>query len=100
MDEQQSTWTSEEAMGNLESLTRLEWNRKLPEGVRELLETYEAAIPQLAAEIRRLRGELREERRKQSGEESPEGPESEDSENTTGYEDLADFARRLGLDQR
>lgn len=97
MDEEQRTWTSEEAMSNLESLTRLEWDREeLPEGARELLATYEAAIPQLAAEIRRLRGELRE----QPDEESSEGPESEGSGDTTGYEDLAEFARRLGLEQR
>lgn len=92
MEERQRTWTSEDAMSNLESLTRLEWDRDLPEGVKELLATYEAAIPQLTDEIRRLREQQRE---RSSGEFS----EDEGSGDTTGYEDLADFARRLGLDQ-
>jgi hypothetical protein len=98
--EEQRTWTSEEVLANLESLTRLDWNRnKLPEGARELLETYEAAIPQLAVEIRRLRGELRA-KQEQSRESSEEEPEGEGSDSTEGYEDLAEFARRLGLEQR
>lgn len=104
MDDQQRTWTSEEALGNLESLTRLDWNRReLPEGVRELLETYEAAIPELAAEIRSLRGELKEAQREAPQEPEGEGSE-EGSEGSSGapdaYEDLAAFARRLGLEQR
>jgi hypothetical protein len=74
--EEQRTWSSEEALANLESLTRLEWDRrKLPEGAKELLDTYETSIPQLAAEIRRLRGELRakQEQSRESSEEEPEG---------------------------
>ncbi len=98
--EEQRTWTSEEALANLESLTRLDWDRnKLPEGARELLDTYEAAIPQLAVEIRRLRGELR--AKQEESEEAPESEENdEQSGSTDGYEDLAEFARRLGLEQR
>ncbi len=100
MDEQQRTWTSEEALANLESLTKLDWDRnELPEGIGELLQTYEVAIPQLAAEIRRLRGELRA-KQEQSRESSEEEPEGEGSDSTDGYEDLAEFARRLGLEQR
>jgi hypothetical protein len=98
--DEQRTWTSEEAMANLESLTRLDWDRgELPEGARELLESYEAAIPQLAVEIRRLRTELRR-RQEESREDAEEEPESEDSGATDAYEDLAAFARRLGLEQR
>lgn len=93
MDEQR-TWTSEEAMGNLESLTRLQWGREeLPEGVRELLQAYEAAIPQMTSEIRSLRQELR---GKTEAEGQPEGASSSSS----AYEDLAEFAKRLGLDQQ
>lgn len=100
MEEQHRTWTSEEAMSNLESLTRLDWDRKeLPEGVKELLETYEAAIPQLAAEIRSLRGELKEAQRETSSQE-PEGEAPEKSGAPDAHEDLAAFARRLGLEQR
>jgi len=97
VDDEQRTWTSEEALANLESLTRLDWDRgKLPEGTRELLASYEAAIPELAAEIRRLRGELREQQRRQPGDE----PEGGDSGASDAHEDLAEFARRLGLEQR
>lgn len=92
--EEQRTWTSEEAMSNLESLTRLQWNREeLSDGVRELMQTYETAIPEMAAEIRRLRGELKEARRQESKEEDESG-------STTAYEDLSDLAKRLGLDQQ
>ncbi|MDN5697657.1 MAG: hypothetical protein L0G70_06720 [Rubrobacter sp.] len=95
--EDQKTWTNEEAMSNLESLTRLRWSREeLSEGVRELLQTYEAAIPQMAAEIRGLRGELE----KGQGEASDQSSEGEGSNAPDAYEDLAEFARRLGLDQR
>ncbi len=98
MDEQQRTWTSEEALANLESLTKLDWDRnELPEGVGELLQTYEVAIPQLAAEIRLLRGKLREVMDEGPDDEASEGRESETSD---GYEDLANFARRLGFEQR
>lgn len=98
MDEQQRTWTSEEALANLESLTKLDWDRnELPEGVRELLQTYEVAIPQLAAEIRLLRGKLREDTDESSEDETSEGRSSETND---GYEDLVDFARRLGFEQR
>ena len=92
--EEQRTWTSEEAMSNLQSLSRLQWSREeLPDGVRELLQTYETAIPEMAAEIRGLRGELREKQREESkGEES--------SGSTTGHEDLSELAKRLGLDQQ
>lgn len=106
MDEQR-TWTSEEAMANLESLTKLGWNREqLPEGVGELLKTYETALPQLAAEIRVLRRNLKEAQREAEhedpdGEPSAEGGSAEEgSESTDAYEDLAAFARRLGLEQR
>lgn len=102
MDEQQRTWTSEEAMANLESLTKLDWARDgLPEGVGELLRTYEAAIPQLAAEIRGLRGDLKEAQR-ESKHEAPGGDTSaeEHEESQDAHEDLASFARRLGLEQR
>lgn len=102
MDDQQRTWTSEEALGNLESLVRLDWDRgKLPEGAKELLQTYEAAIPELAAEIQSLRGKLKEAQKEQKREESGEdSSEDESSDSTDAYEDLAAFARRLGLEQR
>ena len=91
--EDQRTWTSEEAMSNLQSLTRLQWSREeLPDGVRDLLQTYETAIPEMAAEIRGLRGELREMRREES--------KNEESSSTTGYDDLSELAKRLGLDQQ
>ena len=95
MEEQNRSWSSEEAMANLESLTRLDWDReRLPEGARELLGTYETAIPQLTTEIRRLREELRKQQQ------DPAEESSEGSEGKGGYEDLTEFARRLGLDQR
>lgn len=101
MEDRQKTWTSEEALKNLESLTRLEWDReKLPEGARELLETYESAIPQLSREIRSLRKQLREERENGPSGQPDEGSEDQHSGGSTGYEDLAAFARRLGLEQR
>lgn len=93
--EDQKTWTSEEAMSNLESLTRLRWSREeLPEGVRELLQTYEAAIPQMAAEIRGLRKNPRDDEREEAHKDEA------DSSSSTAYEDLAEFAKRLGLDQQ
>ena len=92
--EEQRTWTSEEAMSNLESLTRLQWSREeLPDGARELLQTYETAIPEMAAEIRRLRGELREKNR-------GENKSEESSSSASGYDDLNELAKRLGLDQQ
>lgn len=95
--EEQKTWTSEEAMSNLESLTKLKWSREeLPDGVRELLQTYETAIPEMAAEIRSLRGELRENQRKENKSEESSSADS----STTGYDDLAELAKRLGLDQQ
>lgn len=95
---EQRTWTSEEAMSNLQSLTRLQWSREeLPDGVRELVQTYETAIPEMAAEIRSLRGELRE---KQRGENKSEESSSAGSSSRTGYDDLDDLAKRLGLDQQ
>lgn len=97
--EEQRTWTSEEAMSNLQSLTRLQWGREeLPDGVRELLQTYEAAIPEMAAEIRSLRGELREKQREESKGEKNKSEESSGS--ATAHEDLADLAKRLGFDQQ
>ena len=95
--EEQRSWTSDEAMGNLERLTGLDWNRELPEGVAELLQTYETAIPQLTAEIRHLRRELHKRQREGLADEPSE---SEGSKSTTAHEDLDDLARRLGLDQR
>lgn len=81
-------------MGNLDSLTRMDWNRELPGGLAELLETYEAAISQFTAEIRHLLGELH----KQQGERSAN--ERSQGESPRGYEDLAHLVRRLGLDQK
>ena len=61
--------------------------------MQELVQTYETAIPEMAAEIRRLRGELREKHREGN-------KDQESSGSTTGYDDLSELAKRLGLDQQ